>query len=472
MAWYNPKTWGENLNKRNIQIPEKVFIEREGGHYEYSEYEPQHLENYLESLLGGHYSKQNYINLFYCLPEIFAPVNEIASRVADANWQLRKNSNDEVVYNDPYFNKLFEYPNPLMNFKQFIWQSVCYELLTGANFQYINRPSTLQPTFDNIISLWNLPTSRLNIELKKNVDIYSSTSMSDLVQSYKEDQRVFEVKNVLPFVQLDIARGNDVNKFVSPLQGASIAIKNLIPVYEARNVIYVKRGALGFIVSKKTDASGTMALTPKEKQDAQDAYQANYGLQRGKNQIGVSSAPVEYIDTSMSIQELQPFEETLSNAIAIYSVLRVPPHLVPSKDKSTFNNAKADMKSFYSDVIIPMANKYAQSYTKFFNIDRKYIHADFSHIPILQEDRKEKADVEKILGSVWLERWNNGVCSLNDWIVSNDGEKGTGSIYEKKIFELTEDELSLVKNVLNLKGNVNTPTQNTGDQAASSSDIV
>jgi len=37
MAWYNPKTWGENLNKRNIQIPEKVFIEREGGHYEYSE---------------------------------------------------------------------------------------------------------------------------------------------------------------------------------------------------------------------------------------------------------------------------------------------------------------------------------------------------------------------------------------------------------------------------------------------------
>jgi len=472
MAWYNPKTWGENLNKRNIQIPEKVFIEREGGYYEYSEYEPQHLENYLESFLGGHYSKQNYINLFYCLPEIFAPVNEIASRVADANWQLRKNSNDEVVYNDPYFNKLFEYPNPLMNFKQFIWQSVCYELLTGANFQYINRPSTLQPTFDNIISLWNLPTSRLNIELKKNVDIYSSTSMSDLVQSYKEGQRVFEVKNVLPFIQLDIAFGNEANKFVSPLQGASIAIKNLIPVYEARNVIYVKRGALGFIVSKKTDASGTMALTPKEKQDAQDAYQANYGLQRGKNQVGVSSAPVEYIDTSMSIQELQPFEETLSNAIAIYSALRVPPHLVPSKDKSTFNNAKADMKSFYSDVIIPMANKYAQSYTRFFNIDRKYVHADFSHIPILQEDRKEKADVEKILGSVWLERWNNGVCSLNDWIVSNDGEKGTGSIYEKKIFELTEDELSLVKNVLNLKGNVNTPTQNTGDQAASSSDIV
>jgi len=464
MAWYNPKTWGENLSKRsgnNVQIPEKVFIEREGGHYEYSEYEPSHVGHYLDSLLDGHHSKQNYINLFYCLPEIFAPVNEIASRVADATWQLRKNSNDEVVYTDKYFNELFETPNPLMNFKQFIWQSVCYELLTGANFQYINRPSTLQPTFDNIISLWNLPTNKLDIVMKKNADVYSATSINDLVQSYKEDKRVFEVNNVLPFAQLDLSCGNEANKFVSPLQGASIAIKNLIPVYEARNVIYVKRGALGFIVSKKTDASGTMALTPKEKQDAQDAYQANYGLQRGKNQIGVSSAPVEYIDTSMSIQELQPFEETLSNAIAIYSALRVPPHLVPSKDKSTFNNAKADMKSFYSDVIIPMAKKYAQGYTKFFNIDRKYIHADFSHIDVLQENRKEKAEVDKILGGVWLERWNNGVCTLNDWIVSNDGDKGVGSVYEKKIFELSEIELSLVKNILNLRTNVTTPRENT-----------
>jgi hypothetical protein len=254
--------------------------------------------------------------------------------------------------------------------------------------------------------------------------------------------------------------------------GAKIAIKNLIPVYEARNVIYVKRGALGFIVSKKTDASGSVSLTTKEKNDAQEAYQATYGLTRGKSQIGVSSAPVEYIDTSMSIQELQPFEETLSDAIAIYSALRVPPHLVPSKDKSTFNNANADMKSFYSDVIIPMAKKYAQGYSSFFNIDRKYIHADFSHIDVLQENRKERADVDKTLGSVWLERWQNGVCTLNDWIVSNDGDKGIGAIYEKKILDLSPDELSLVKNILNLKGNVDTSGQNTANKAEGSSNFV
>ena len=119
-----------------------------------------------------------------------------------------------------------------------------------------------------------------------------------------------------------------------------------------------------------------------------------------------------------------------------------------------------------------MAKKYAQGYTKFFNIDRKYIHADFSHIDVLQENRKEKAEVDKILGGVWLERWNNGVCTLNDWIVSNDGEKGVGTVYEKKIFELSEIELSLVKNILNLRTNVTTPSENSGDKAESSANII
>jgi hypothetical protein len=32
-------------------------------------------------------------------------------------------------------------------------------------------------------------------------------------------------------------------------------------VYDARNIIYDKRGALGYIVSKKVDATGTDSLT-------------------------------------------------------------------------------------------------------------------------------------------------------------------------------------------------------------------
>lgn len=468
MSWYNPNTWGKDIVKRNasIEVPEKVFIEREFGPdipmYEYSEIEPSQFRGGydIEDILYGAYGRQNFITLFYCLPEIFAPVNEIASRVAEATWQLCSTANDSVDYKNKAFNRLFEKPNPLMTMKQFVWQSVCYDILTGANFQYLNKPSTLPDELDSVLSWWNAPTHQVNIDKKKNVDIYSATSLDDFVSkitvSEAGNKRIMDIKNVIPFIKFDLQQGNQIDKFKSDLKGAEIAIKNLLPVYEARGVIYIKRGALGFLVSKKSDASGMVSLTSKEKEEAQLTYQQTYGLHRGKNQVGVTAAPLEYVSTSMSIQELQPFEETLADANVIYKTLRVPKHFVPSKDNSTFNNAESDTRAFYDDVILPYANKYAQGWNEKFKIPNRYIKADFSHIAVLKSNKKDDATVNRTNGQTMLERWQNGVISLNEWIMSFDGEKGVGDIYEKKIFELSSEQVDLVKNIINLKSNATT----------------
>lgn len=469
------KGW-DNLQTRHI--PEKVFVEtindpsfHIGGNYEYSETAPSHFD--IDDVIGGRNSRSNFITLFYCLPEIFAPVNEIASRVADAVWQLRKDWNDEIDYKDQAFNKLFSQPNPLMSHKQLVWQSVCYELLTGANFQAFNKPSTLLDDYRNILTWSNLPTPKVIIDKKKGVDPYTATELSDFVNSYQlkegNDNRTFTPETVLPLLNLDLECGNDISRYKSHLHGAKLAIKNLLPVYEARGVIFIKRGALGFLVSKKSDASGNISLLKTEKEEAQRDFQNTYGLTGHKNTVGVSAAPLEYIQTGMSIQELQPFDETLADAVAIYKVLRVPRHLVPSKDHSTYANADADMKSFYNDVIEPMAKRYAQAWTSYFKIDRRYIHPDFSHISVLQENRKEKADVDKTVGATYLQRFTNGVATLNDWIVVNDGEKSSDPLYNKKIFEMEPDELERVKNALNLKSNgVAKPESTKGDQGVSS----
>jgi hypothetical protein len=97
--------------QREFHIPEKVFI---GPYYEWSEQEPASLKLGVYNLLNGFYSSQNFIELFYSVPEVFAPVHEIASRVADATWQLKKDWNDEVDYKDADFNRLFTQPNPLV----------------------------------------------------------------------------------------------------------------------------------------------------------------------------------------------------------------------------------------------------------------------------------------------------------------------------------------------------------------------
>lgn len=478
MTWYNPATWFQPRNDSTIQdrditpaaqqlqqrayepLAEKVFIEREGLDYEWSLQEPggNLIGQRFYDLFYGFYGRQNFIQLFYGVPEVFAPVHEIAKRVSDATFQLRKDWNDEVDLGNESFNRLFESPNPLISFKDLIYQSVCYEILVGKNFWYINKPDVLPDEFQYVLGWWCLPAQDVVAKEKRGFDPYSATSMDDFIDGYTSPlpygggTRFFPTHKIIPLLNLSLRSGILVNDCLPPIMGAEKAIRNLIPVYEARGTIYIKRGALGFVVSKKGDESGLIALTPKEKVQLDKDFEQTFGVTGGKSPINTTSLPVEFVRTAMSIQELQPFEETLSDAIAIYKVLRVPRHLVPSKDTSTFANADADLKSFYTDVIIPWAKRYCQTWNNYFKLKdiRRYIFPDFSHIDVLQENRKEKSEVDKTYGDVWLQRWQNGGCTLNEWITAVEGTPGTGPIYDKKVFELSKDEISAMADVVNL----------------------
>lgn len=456
-------TTGFNLQKRTMSESDlsnrPVFVQGPFGdqspfpNYEYSGDAPARLNRTVDLLLEGPNSRQNFINLFYCLPEIFAPVHEIASRVADAVWELRRTRDDQVMTDDINFNRLFTSPNPLMSHKQLTYQAVCYELLTGQNLEYFNIPGAMPVNYENIVTWTNIPTQRCTVKKKTGVDPYSATDISDFVEYYETTNgRRFDPAKVLNITNHDLISGNSIDGFVSPLIGAKLAIRNLLPVYEARGVIFIKRGALGFVTSKKSDESGLISLTPKEKDEAQQEFQSSYGLTGNKQLINVTSAPVEFVRTAMSIKELQPFDETLIDALAIYGVLRVPRHLCPTKEQSTFANADADMKSFYGDTIIPTANKYADKWTTAFKIPNRYIYPNFSKVAILQEDQKEKAGVDQINGNVFLQRFTSGVCTLNDWIVSTGEEAVTGNdLYTKRIFEMNEEQQTQVIKIINLK---------------------
>lgn len=72
--------------------------------------------------------------------------------------------------------------------------------------------------------------------------------------------------------------GNRYLKSKSRLASVMKAISNLVAVYEARNVIYVKRGGIGFLVSLKRDETGSTAMEPKEKREIEDYLDKSYGL--------------------------------------------------------------------------------------------------------------------------------------------------------------------------------------------------
>jgi hypothetical protein len=487
----DPSTWFKGQAKRSYDFaspaplpPDKVFIQNDGtiNNIRQQEYFAEPPENIrVAALLDSFYGSQNMLTLGMCLPEIFAPIHEIASRVADANWQLVKSfgDSDNVDYKDETFNRLFTQPNVFQSHKQLVYNAVFYEILTGKTLWHFNQASFLGNGYKDIIGWFNLPAHKTRATIKKGIDIYTATSINDIVQDWRHPigegkTRVFQPDDVLPIVHFDIDKGYDLNCPVPLIKGAEKAIRNLLPVYEARGVIYIKQGAIGMWVNKGKDANGPFILTDEHKKEIVDAHQQDYGITRGKRPAGYTSADLDFIRTALSIKELEPFSETLADAVAIYATLRVPRHLVPSKDQSTFANADADLKSFYQDVIIPWAGRYAQVWTNGMRLEtyRRFIRPDYSHIDILQENKKEKADTDKQNGTTWLERFKAGVCTLNEWISSFDGNKGTEPLYDKKLLEMDPDEENRV--LLLLKGisqqqqeitNEQASQQNTGTQA-------
>lgn len=243
----------------------------------------------------------------------------------------------------------------------------------------------------------------------------------------------------------DVTLGSGVNHLDgrSRLETLKYPISNLMAVYEARNAIYLKRGAIGAIVSKKTDQSGSVSLTRAEKDQIQKDYIENYGFSASKNTALITNVPIDYIRFNMSIEELMPFEETLADAVQIAGEYNVPAVLIPRKDQATFSNQDAAEKSFYENTIIPEANNFCKALNSFLGLenDGLYLDVSFGHIPVLQPNAEKEAATKKLVSETCKMNFLAGVITLNDWIAAIGGERIGEKIYSKYILQMTEDEL-------------------------------
>lgn len=430
----------------------------------------------IDNPLTGGNAARNFLELFDCVPEIFAPIHAIASRIANADFQLRKYSNDQVVYNNEDWNRLFNTPNPLQNFRELIYEAVVYELVTGNEYMYFNTPSQIGNKYQNVAAIWNLPADQIEPIANSSLNLFKSTEIEEVIRRYKlDDKNFFEPKDVLHIRAINLSWKARKIKGRSPLLSADKAIANLIAVYEARNVIYTKKGALGAIVSRKGDASGLQPLTKGEKQRVMDDFQWTYGITGNRNPYAITDQPLDFIKFGSSIQELEPFEETLADAAAIYGALNVPFELAPKLKGETFANQLTAERSMYENTVIPKANMYMQSLTNQlgFNEAKLYLHASFEHVTALQENKKEKAVVDKTNGDTYLQRFISGVCTLNEWVISTGNEKvNNNPLYDLRLFEMTPEQRAEVKEVLNMKSvqngqttdSTNTDGQKTGQE--------
>lgn len=405
------------------------------------------LEKYMSNVWTK-YSDSALINLYHGIPEVYAAVHQRAFRVAQGKFVVRKVANKEIVDNNKDLNRLLSKPNPLQNWQDLVYEMEAYKSVTGKNFLYANAPDLLSFNYKNVARLWNLFADTVTIKTNPVIKLLSATTIEDIIKSYDTEAMSIPPHKVM-YTQFCSLYAND-KKIIgkSPLASAEMAIDNIKAVYKARNVVYTKGGALGFISSDKSDADGSVSLTPAEKEEANKYYTDTYGLDGKKSAVGVVGAPIKFTKIGANIQELQPFEETEASASAIYAVLNVPRSLMPRKEGATYENAKQDEISFYQNIIIPEAISLAQSLTNFLRLNEAgfYIDVTFDHIQVLQENKKEKAEVEKANTDAWHKQFFSGVITLNDWRLKLGLEKMTGNkIYDLLIYDMDEAQLKLVE---------------------------
>lgn len=449
----------------------------EGGQTEsVSDTSARRLQLMREIVATPYVANANFITLFNTVPEVAWPVNYIASRAAGAKYVLKKFKDDTVVWNNDTINRLLVKPNAFESWYRTLWKHFAYKLVTGNSFikaamsDAFVGTKTLYKWCDRYVTL---EEPYVTIEYKRQMgDIYGVSDVEDVVQCYYHDYGQFVHRPIAPqcvFHDVDDTFGFyncDPLRAKSRLMAVLKPISNLIAVYEARNVIYVKRGGLGWLVSEMSDDMGSRALNPAEKKQVLEEADKMYGFGKGKYPYGISDVKMSFVRTNLSIADLQPFDETLADAVIIAGIYGIPPVLIPRKDQSTYANQANAEKAVYSSVIIPLVQRFCQEFTHFLGLDQDglYLDADFSDVDCLQTGKKEEQEVNRSITDRCKIEFESGLITLNDWRAQQGYERVEDPLYDKLVSDMTPEEIERVKSFTNPKpqqedeGDLSTPS--------------
>lgn len=409
---------------------------------------------------------KDYMTLYRTVPEVFWPVDFIAKRISEAHFDIKRTKDDSIVWcNRLGVDKFLKGPNPVMTWRELVYQHFTNKLVTGNAFLRAAMPETISPDAPKCQwapAFWELPASQISVEPAGSDAaslLYGLLDRDEIIRGFRLRSGAF-MDTIIPAYQVwhdrdgmpDMCGGGNFLKSRSRLEAVLKPIANLLAVYEARNVIYVKRGGLGFIVAQKSDATGTVALEPGEKEELRAEVDRNYGVTEGKSPYAVTDIPIDFVRTNLSISDLQPFDEVLEDTIKIAGVFGIPAVLVPRKDQSTFNNQGEAEKTAYTSTIIPMAKRFCEELTIFLGLDQKglYLDCDFSDVACLQVGLKESEQVKKLTNERCLSEFANGLISINAWRAQIHEDALEGDIYDKVRFEMTPEEREQVSQVIAL----------------------
>jgi hypothetical protein len=263
----------------------------------------------------------------------------------------------------------------------------------------------------------NIPAT--DVTIKTTGKTYKQSKLSEIIEYY-------EVTNGATIDRLttdEINHTKVVNsqnpiKGESPLKPIYMPISNIRSAYQFRNVIMNQKGALGILSSSSKGADGGgIPLLPREREKIEEAYRRAYGISDEQSKIIITDASMKWQPTTFPTKDLLLFEEVDENFQTIIDNFGLNNNLFSSKN-NTYENLKEGLKQAYQNTIIPISEELSMNRTRLMGLDGKkeWVRLDYSHIPVLQENLKEKAEILKIKSEAYEKLSNLGFPNIDQVI--------------------------------------------------------
>lgn len=354
-------------------------------------------------------------NIFMTTPQLYAVVSLRGRLLASGVWvheRMDSKGNVTRVEGSDLVNVL-ENPNPLLNGNDLICQWNENMCVYGNNFEYVLKPFTSSKP----AGFSNIPAT--DVTIKTTGKTYKQSKLSEIIEYY-------EVTNGATIDRLttdEINHTKVVNsqnpiKGESPLKPIYMPISNIRSAYQFRNVIMNQKGALGILSSSSKGADGGgIPLLPREREKIEEAYRRAYGISDEQSKIIITDASMKWQPTTFPTKDLLLFEEVDENFQTIIDNFGLNNNLFSSKN-NTYENLKEGLKQAYQNTIIPISEELSMNRTRLMGLDGKkeWVRLDYSHIPVLQENLKEKAEILKIKSEAYEKLSNLGFPNIDQVI--------------------------------------------------------
>ena len=366
--------------------------------------QPPHKQGvYFFGKIGGKSKvlSENHFEWYKTNPFVFTAINERAKAVANAKFYI-KTKDGEFIENE--LTRKLNKPNPYLSRNEFLMQLMTYKGIWGTGYLYLNKlRASSQP---NETDFLNLPTNQIEfnneLALQAKIDY-----IWDMLTFKKEDslsiyycsidtleKKLLDKNNLLPFFDSPIFTNPYYSE--SKLKSQRYVVSNIQAALESQNTFLSTPGGMGMLMPDGKDDSGVyIPLQPEEKNEVEKQLQQDYGSLTGQNNMRLVNAPVKYVETMVDVSKLKITESLTQNALILFGAFGLPKELLTAMlQGSTFENQKIAYKNYIQSTAQTEVDSIANSLNIAMPSSEGELVAKFDHLPIMQENEKERADVE------------------------------------------------------------------------------